>query len=120
MNRARLWRHGVNQLSAWLPALMMMLFALGTWWLVRSAPRFDTAAEAPAALETPDYFMRDFSVRSFDADGRLKSELFGREGQHLPATDQLRVQQPRIRSFDEDGHPTVATAERAVASGDGA
>ena len=120
MNRARLWRQGMNQLSAWLPALLMMLFALATWWLVRSAPRFDAAPEAPTALQTPDYFMRDFSVRSFDPAGRLKSELFGSEGQHIPTTDQLRVQQPRMRSFDEQGHPTVATAERAVTSSNGA
>ena len=39
MNRARLWRHGREQLAAWLPVLVMMLFALGSWWLVRSAPR---------------------------------------------------------------------------------
>ncbi len=120
MNRARLWHQGMDQLSAWLPALLMMLFALATWWLVRSAPRFDAAPEAPTALHTPDYFMRDFSVRSFDPSGRLKSELFGSEGHHIPATDQVRVQQPRIRSLNAQGHPTVATAERAVASGDGA
>ena len=63
--------------------------------------------------------MRDFSVRSFDATGRLKSELLGTEGHHFPIDDSLEVQQPRIRSFDEQGHPTVATAKRAVSNADG-
>ncbi len=119
MNRARLLRYGRDQLSTWLPVLMMMLFALGTWWLVRNAPRLtDAAQEAPVSNE-PDYFMRQFSVRSFDATGRLKSELTGTEGRHFPASDTLEVTAPRMRSFDEQAQPTVATAQRAVASDDG-
>ena len=119
MNRAQLWRLGLNQLSAWLPALMMMMFALGTWWLVRSAPRFVAPGESPVVSKEPDYYMREFSVQSFDPAGRLKSEIIGAEGHHYPANDTLEVQKPRIRSFDEQGHPTVATAQRAVAKGDG-
>ncbi|HOB65147.1 LPS export ABC transporter periplasmic protein LptC [Ottowia sp.] len=118
-NRARLWRQGMDHLSAWLPALMMVLFALATWWLVRSAPQFDRAPAATVVSREPDYFMRQFSVRAFDPSGRLKSEIVGSEGQHYPANDQLQVQQPRIRSFDEQGRPTVATAQRALAKGDG-
>ncbi len=109
----------MDQLSAWLPALMMMLFALATWWLVRSAPQFDAAPESAVVSRDPDYFMRQFSVRTFDQTGRLKTEIVGTEGHHYPANDQLQVQQPRIRSFDEQGRPTVATAQRAVAKGDG-
>ena len=119
MNTARLWRQGRDQLAAWLPVLVMMLFALGSWWLVRSAPRFGPEGGGPPPSAEPDYFMREFSVRSFDADGRLKSEIVGSEGQHFPLTDTLEVQQPRIRSYDEQGNPTVATARRAVAKGDG-
>jgi len=119
MNTARLWRQGRDHLAAWLPVLVMMLFALGSWWLVRSAPRFGPEGGGPPPSAEPDYFMREFSVRSFDADGRLKSEIVGSEGQHFPLTDTLEVQQPRIRSYDEQGNPTVATARRAVAKGDG-
>jgi len=119
VNRARLWRRGMDHASAWLPALMMVLFALATWWLVRSAPQYDTAPASAAASRDPDYFMRQFSVRTFDPSGRLKSEVIGAEGHHYPATDLLQVQKPRIRSLDEQGRPTVATADRAVAKGDG-
>ena len=119
MNPARLWRYDMNQLSAWLPALLMLVFALGTWWLVRNAPKFAAADAEQVVSKEPDYFMREFSVRSFDPTGRLKSELIGAEGHHYPATDTLEVQQPRIRSYDEQGHPTVATAQRAVSNGDG-
>ncbi len=119
MNRARLWRWGMSQLSGWLPALLMLVFALGTWWLLRNAPKFGSVDGEPVVSQEPDYYMRDFSVRSFDPTGRLKSEIVGTEGHHYPATDTLEVQQPRIRAYDEQGHPTVSTARRALAKGDG-
>ena len=119
IDRQRLLRRGMDQLSAWLPALLMMVFALGTWWLVRSAPKIaGSAAQAPASPD-PDYFMRDFSVRVFQPDGSLKSELQGIEGRHFPVSDTLEVTQPRLRSYDEEGHPTVVTALRGVSNADG-
>ena len=120
MTSSRLWRHGREQFVAWLPVLLMAMFALGTWWLVRNAPHMQgSSAERPLRHE-PDYFMRDFSVRSFDATGRLQSEIVGVEGHHYPDTDTLEVETPRMRSFDEQGRLTVATAQRAISSGDGA
>ena len=118
IDRRRWLRYGRDQFSAWLPALLMVLFALGTWWLVRSAPRIvDPACDARVSKE-PDYFMRDFSVRTFEPDGRLKSELTGVEGHHFPADDTLEVIQPRMRSYDAQGHPTVATARRSISNAD--
>ncbi len=119
MNSARLWRHGKEQFFAWLPALMMGLFALGTAWLVRQTPGLSAAVPQRPLLHEPDYQMRQFSVRSFDAGGRLKSELMGAEGHHFPDTDTLEVAQPRVRSFDAQGQLTIGSAERGLSNGDG-
>ena len=119
MSESRLARIGRDQLSTWLPALMMMLFALGTWWLVRSAPKFPTDGAAAVVSKEPDYFMNQFRVRDFDATGRLTSDLTGVEGHHFPATDTLEVKDPHMRSVDDDGRVTVATALRGVSTGDG-
>lgn len=119
MTESRLARIGRDQLSTWLPALMMMLFALGTWWLVRSAPKFPTDGAAAVVSKEPDYFMNQFRVRDFDATGRLTSDLTGVEGHHFPATDTLEVKDPHMRSVDDDGRVTVATALRGVSNGDG-
>jgi lipopolysaccharide export system protein LptC len=54
--------------------------------------------------------MRDFSVRSFAPDGRLRTELFGREGRHRPDTESIEIDQARVRSLDENGAVTNATA----------
>ncbi|MDR1969450.1 MAG: LPS export ABC transporter periplasmic protein LptC [Burkholderiaceae bacterium] len=118
INRRRLLRRSADHLSAWLPALLMMLFALGSWWLVRSAPTTASDTRKVPVSPDPDYFMRDFSVRVFEPDGRLKSELKGVEGRHFPLDDTLEVTQPHMRSFDEQDHPTVATAQRGVSNAD--
>lgn len=119
MNRARMWRRGREQLAAWLPALMMGLFALGTWWLVRSAPGLTSAPPSRALEGDPDYRMQDFSVRNFDAEGRMLSELLGKLGRHYPDSDTLEVDAPRMRLFDEHGRLSTGRAARGLASNDG-
>ena len=101
MSESRLARIGRDQLSTWLPALMMMLFALGTWWLVRSAPKFPTDGAAAVVSKEPDYFMNQFRVRDFDATGRLTSDLTGVEGHHFPATDTLEVKDPHTKEWKQ-------------------
>ncbi len=113
-------RRGWDRLTVWLPVILMGLMALGTYWLARNTPSMPTAAEAQRPLRhDPDYFMRGFSVKTFDASGRLRSEVFGTEARHYPDTDTLEIDQPRIRSFNPRGELTVATARRAVTNAKG-
>ena len=111
-------RRALDRASLYLPVLLMGLFALGSWWLVRNTPDTATPRAAQPLRHEPDYFMRDFSVRTFDAGGRLQSEVFGAYGQHFPDTDTLEVDRVRVRSFDAQGRLTTATAERAISKGD--
>jgi lipopolysaccharide export system protein LptC len=76
------------------------------------------AAPAAPARHEPDYFMKNFAVRTFDEAGRLKNEIFGADARHFPDTDTLEVDDVRIRSFNEEGHLTTATAKRALTNGD--
>jgi lipopolysaccharide export system protein LptC len=108
-----------ERISIYLPIILMGLLALGTYWLARNAPTTGPAQAQRAALHEPDYFMRSFSVKTFDAAGRLKSELYGTEGRHYPDTDTLEIDQPRIRSFNARGELTTATATRALSNADG-
>ena len=111
----RLW----DRLTIYLPVILMGLMALGTYWLARNTPSFAPVQAERAATHDPDYFLRRFSVKSFDAAGRLKSELHGVEARHFPDTDTMEVDQPRIRAFNERGVLTVATARRALSNADG-
>ena len=114
------WHQRARELFAtYLPVLLMLLLALGTWWLVKSTP----PAEAPPAKgpprEEPDYTMQDFSVERFDKNGRLKLRMLGEQLRHYAASDFIEVDQARVRMVGDDGRVTLARARRAVANGDG-
>lgn len=115
----RLLRQFADLASIYLPVLLMGLLALGTYWLVHTAPPVRSEQAAAAPRHEPDYFMRGFSLTSFDAKGRIKSEIRGEELRHYPDTDTIEIDRPRIRSFNLSGQPATATAGRALSNGDG-
>ena len=79
---------------------------------------FEPAQADQPKTHEPDYFMKNFSVKNFDAEGRLKSEIQGEQARHYPDTDTMEIDQIRIRNFNENGHLTTATANRAVTNND--
>lgn len=109
----------LDRVSLYLPVVLMGLLALGTYWLVRSTPQATQAQPERPVRHEPDYFMHDFSVKTFDPTGRLKSEVRGTDGRHFPDTDTLEIDQSHIVSYADDGRRTVATANRALSNGDG-
>jgi len=112
-------RRAIDRLAVYLPLVLMGLMAMTSYWLVRNTPKLsDNEVEAPARHE-PDYYMRDFSVKVFEPDGRLKSVIVGTEGRHYPDTDTLEIDQPRIRILGVEGNVTTATAARGVINADG-
>ena len=115
----KLVRGSWERITVYLPIILMGLLALGTYWLVRNAPGMAPVEAARPATHEPDYFMRRFSVKTFDAAGRLKSEVFGTEARHYPDTNTTEVDHPRIRSFNARGELTVATARLALSNADG-
>jgi lipopolysaccharide export system protein LptC len=108
-----------ERISIYLPIILMGLMALGTYWLARNTPTAAPPETRRAVSHEPDYFMRRFSVKTFDAAGHLKTEIYGSEARHYPDTDTLEIDQPRIRSFDARGQLTVATARLALSNADG-
>lgn len=107
-----------DRLSIYLPIAVMGLMALGTYWLVQNSPRPDVPVVERPQRHEPDYFMKEFSVTTFVESGRLKSEVFGVAARHFPDTDTLEIDRIRIRSFDEQGRLTTATANRALTNND--
>ena len=116
--RVRMIRQAWDRFSLYLPVLLMGLLALGTWWLVRNAPVPASPQAERKANHQPDYFMTSFSLKSFDATGRLQSELQGDIARHYPDTDTLEIDMARIRSVSREGQRTLATADRALTNAD--
>lgn len=112
-------RQLLDRLTLYLPVLLMGALALSTYWLARTSVAPGASTPAVAARHLPDYFMRDFAVQTFDAQGRLKSQVSGVEARHFPDTDTLEIDQALIRSYDEQGALTTASARQAVSNGDG-
>jgi lipopolysaccharide export system protein LptC len=114
---ARRSRRWTDQLTVYLPVFLMGLLALASYWLLRATPPPPEPAVAQPVGSEPDYFMRGFSVKVFDANGMLINEVFGREARHRPDTDMLEVDQARIRVVGEDGVITTATARQVISNG---
>ena len=108
-----------DRVSIYLPLLLMGALALGTYWLVRNTPVFGNVEAARPAEHKPDYYMRNFNIKSYDDAGLLKSEIFGTEVRHYPDDDTLEIDQGRIRSIDAAGRVTTSTAKLVLTNGDG-
>jgi len=113
------FRRVLDRLALYLPAILMAVFALGSWWLVRSLPSLFNETVAPSVRHEPDYFLQNFSVKSFDNHGRLMRELSGEHAQHFPDTDTLDIQKVQLRGHSQEGQHVNAVADQALAKGDG-
>jgi lipopolysaccharide export system protein LptC len=112
-------REAWDRFLLYLPLVCMAVLALGSYWMVRSAPPPATASVPRAQRHDPDYFMQGFAVKTFDASGRMRSEVLGDKVRHYPDTQWLEIDSIRIRSFDAKGTLTTATADHGLTNEDG-
>ncbi len=115
----RLARLFWDRLSIYLPILLMGMAALATWWLVRGLPAPKPLDPSRAVRHEPDYTVNDLKLRSFDPDGRLKSELAGQAAMHYPDTDTLVLTDVRLKGYGQEGWLTVGRANTATSNRDG-
>jgi lipopolysaccharide export system protein LptC len=122
MKAKRVWnllRDGFDRVTIYLPIILTAVLALGTYWLVRNAPKLLEPVPKEAPRHEPDFFMRGFVIKNFLPSGDLRSELFGTEGRHYPDTDTIEIDQVRVRSVSPEGLVTRATANRGLSNADG-
>lgn len=103
----------------YLPLMVMGTLALGTYWLVRSTPVAEVAQVERVRGHEPDYFMHGFSIKTYDAKGRMRSEVQGDVARHYPDTKWIEIESIRIRSFDAQGRLTTASALRGLTNDSG-
>ena len=112
-------RDVLDRATIYLPIILTAAVALGTYWLVRNAPKLLEPVAKVAPTHEPDYFMRDFVIKNFLPNGDLRSELHGKEGRHYPDTDTVEVDEVNMRSVSPQGYTTRSTANRGVSNSDG-
>ena len=108
-----------DQLSIYLPVLLMVLLALASYWLLRATPEPELPKPKREVTHEPDYFMHRFSVKVFEPGGALKTELYGTEARHHPDTGTLVVDAARIRSFGPQRQLSTATARQITSNDEG-
>lgn len=113
MNLVReLW----DRFLLYLPLTVMGVLALGTYWLLHTTPATSSPVAPSAVRHEPDYYMLGFSLRTFDATGRMRTEVTGAEARHYPDTRWLEIDGIRLRSFDEQGRLTTASARKGLSN----
>lgn len=110
----RVWERA----SIYLPVLLMAVLAMGTWWLVRNAPKALQGNVEQQVSDDPDYVMDKFSVHQFDGSGRLQSVMTGDQARHLPRTDTMEVDAIQARTIAPDGSVTTSSAHRGISNFD--
>jgi lipopolysaccharide export system protein LptC len=109
-----------EQFLLYLPLVFMGLLALGTYWMVRTTALPQAGTPQPSApTHAIDYFMEHFSVKTFDTKGKIRSEIQGKRARHFVDTQWMEIDDIRIRSFDAQGHLSVASAQRGLTNEDG-
>ena len=111
----RLWR----SVATLLPLLLMALLAAFSWWVAQQALHALGGGRPSAEPQQPDYFLRDFRTRSYDAQGRPGALLSGAAMRHLPGDQTVRVEAPVLHVVDARGVVTDARARTGFSNADG-
>lgn len=101
-----------------LPLVMVAVLALGSYWMVRSAPGVETGELPRPPDDTPDYLIEGFTVQKFDANGRLNALLKGASAQRLPDAPWIEIAQFTFISTDAEGRVKRASADQGLSSQD--
>lgn len=105
-----------DSLTAYLPLLLMVMLALGTWWLVKNTPAPAQPRATRILSGEPDYSMSGFSLQRFAPDGTLGVTLEGRQLHHYPESDRIEIESLKLVALAEAGRTTTATARKAVSN----
>ncbi len=99
----RLFALVIDRFVLTLPLLMVAMLALGSYWMVRSAPSADTGELPRPPDDTPDYLLEGFTIQKFDANGRLSALLQGSSAQRLPDAPWIEIEKFSFISTDAQG-----------------
>lgn len=102
----------------YLPLAALGLLALGTYWMVQSTPQIEVPVPKSSPSHEPDYFLQNFSIKSFDTRGQLRTEISGTQAKHFGDSEWLNIDNIVIRSFDRKGRLTTASARQGLTNED--
>jgi len=102
----------------YLPLMLMVGLALGTWLIAKNTPGLLAPTPPGAVRHEADYTLDHFNLQRFNVEGVLKVEIEGEHMQHFPDDDIMEVEQIRVVTTEPDGRTMTATALHGRARGD--
>ena len=113
------WRSTLEGALAFVPMVLLVMVLWASVWLVRNAPQALQTPIAALPSHEPDYFARDFTLKTYNLQGDMKSFLQGTTSTHYPDTLTNVIQNPVVRAVSSTGRITTAVAKRSLSNEDG-
>jgi len=107
-----------ENVMAYLPMIMLAALFLFSVWLVRSVPRHESFQPSAPPSHTADYDFQNFTLKSYEMNGKLKSTIHGVFAQHFQDTMDTEIKQPFVLIYSKD-RVTSVRAKKAVVNEDG-
>jgi lipopolysaccharide export system protein LptC len=76
-----------EMLVGYLPLMLMVALALGTWLVAKNSPGLLSPSTPGPVSHEPDYTLDHFTLQRFDPTGALKVQMEGEHLQHFPDDD---------------------------------
>lgn len=112
------YRRGLERLIGMLPALLLGVLALGSYWLYQQTPLLKANKAVAAINPEPDYFLKQFATRQFSPTGQMRSEIYGEMAFHFPTTDELDIRLIRVKKVQASGQILSGTSQQALVNHD--
>ena len=103
---------------AYLPMIMLAVLFLFSVWLVRSVPRQESSQPSAPPSHTADYDFQNFTLKSYEMNGKLKSTIHGAFAQHFQDTMDTEIKQPFVLIYSKDKVISVR-GKKALVNEDG-
>jgi lipopolysaccharide export system protein LptC len=103
---------------AYLPMIMLAALFLFSVWLVKSVPRQESFQPSAPPSHTADYDFQNFTLKSYEMNGKLKSTIHGVSAQHFQDTMNTEIKQPLVLIYSKD-RVISARGKKAVVNEDG-
>ncbi|MDH5570693.1 MAG: LPS export ABC transporter periplasmic protein LptC [Gammaproteobacteria bacterium] len=97
--------------------VVVMLAAFGNWLL--KSIEITTQQQEQALRHDPDYYLDQFTGKSFNTDGSLHYTLKAGHLKHYPDDNSVHVSMPVLHMFREPNPPWILTADEGLILNDG-
>lgn len=102
----------------YMPMFVLAVLFLFSVWLVRSVPSQERFQPPAPPAHTADYDFQNFTLKSYELNGKLKSTIHGVFAQHFQDTLNTEIHLPYVLIYSKD-RVMSAKGKKAIVNEDG-